>query len=385
MNSSTPLWYVDLETTGLNPQEDHVLEIAVAESTLENPYEYTHTFHTVFPFKGRSIDMCKIDPFVLAMHSKSGLWLECANGKRIYKGYDNQPDVVGTIDYPEALRLLKRYFSVRIYDLNVQANKNGLPPVKITIGGSSVHFDMDFLKVLFSPDTDNCLNSLSHRHFDVSAIKLFCKSKGMPDIPKGEAHRAKDDIVESIAHLKLCDEWLRDHYRGVSTRLSAPVEQPNNEHVCGLSDGKGTAKIGDMVTVFTPQLGASFEGIITKGPSTFRGRNHDDEIKEITAASIITMAGDALKEKIDDNVKQEFDLVLEGCKTCQEYGIGGGVTLTGTGVMGTGTKMFTPEFEQTGSIQVSDSPPTNFKEEVNTNLETAINSVLNNNGKLILT
>ena len=49
----------------------------------------------------------------------------------------------------------------------------------------------------------------SHRHYDVSAVKLFCRSLGMPKPPKAEAHRATADVLESIAHARLCAEWLR--------------------------------------------------------------------------------------------------------------------------------------------------------------------------------
>jgi oligoribonuclease (3'-5' exoribonuclease) len=31
----------------------------------------------------------------------------------------------------------------------------------------------------------------------------------MPKFPKAEAHRAMDDIMESIAHAKECREWQR--------------------------------------------------------------------------------------------------------------------------------------------------------------------------------
>ena len=53
---------------------------------------------------------------------------------------------------------------------------------------------------------------LSYRHYDVSAVKLFCQSLGMPKLPKAEAHRAKDDILESIAHAKKCADWLAVEY-----------------------------------------------------------------------------------------------------------------------------------------------------------------------------
>ncbi len=74
------------------------------------------------------------------------------------------------------------------------------------LAGSSIHFDHAFLAV----HMPRFAARLSHRHYDVSAIKLFCQSLGADKFPKAEAHRAKDDIAESIAHAKACAEWLYD-------------------------------------------------------------------------------------------------------------------------------------------------------------------------------
>ncbi len=49
----------------------------------------------------------------------------------------------------------------------------------------------------------------SHRYYDVSAVKLFCRSLGMPKPQPAEAHRAMADIQESIAHARQCARWLR--------------------------------------------------------------------------------------------------------------------------------------------------------------------------------
>jgi oligoribonuclease (3'-5' exoribonuclease) len=72
------------------------------------------------------------------------------------------------------------------------------------LAGSSVHFDHGFIKHWWP----QLASRFSHRHYDVSAVKLFCESLGMPRLPKAEAHRAREDILESIAHARECVRWL---------------------------------------------------------------------------------------------------------------------------------------------------------------------------------
>jgi len=67
-----------------------------------------------------------------------------------------------------------------------------------------VHFDHGFLRV----HMPKLAARFSHRHYDVSAVKLFCQSLGMPKPPKAEAHRAAADVRESIEHAKACADWL---------------------------------------------------------------------------------------------------------------------------------------------------------------------------------
>ena len=81
---------------------------------------------------------------------------------------------------------------------------------KFLLAGSSIHFDLGFLRV----HMPKLAAKFSHRLFDVSAIKLFCESLGMPKLPKAEAHRAMVDVEESFAHYKACADWVN-----VVTRL----------------------------------------------------------------------------------------------------------------------------------------------------------------------
>ncbi len=175
------LWWVDVKTTGLDPRRDQILEVALSSSPLNDPFNVTEEYHAVcrlvraagryWSSHGTTII---VDPFVEMMHTKSGLWEEC-----------DRSDVLA-------------YSAVN----EVVARVQGDPAI---LAGSSVHFDRGFLE---SVGGNQIRTVFSHRHYDVSAIKLFCESLGMPKIPKGEAHRAQADVLESVAHAKLCAEWL---------------------------------------------------------------------------------------------------------------------------------------------------------------------------------
>jgi len=174
------LLWLDLETTGLDPRECKILEVAVMRADISEPFAAEPLCHAVIPHDGTNLS-----PFILDMHTKNGLLAECI-------AFAQNPM---RIEEAEAVLL----------DLVPEAESRLEMPV---LAGSSIHFDHEFLKV-HMPSFEK---RLSHRHYDVSAVKLFCESIGMPKLPKAEAHRAQADVLESINHAQRCADWV--HFLG---------------------------------------------------------------------------------------------------------------------------------------------------------------------------
>ncbi len=176
------LWWLDLETTGLDPRRHEILEIGVAIADLERPFQAVDTYHAVTPF---NVSDEALDPFIVDMHTKNGLLAECRESPTA-KSYPQIEE--------ELLKLIP-----------IGLAREEMP----VLAGSSIHFDHSFLEA----HMPNLAKKFSHRHYDVSSVKLFCMSLGMLKLPRAEAHRAMADIHESIEHAQLCAEWIRSLVR----------------------------------------------------------------------------------------------------------------------------------------------------------------------------
>ena len=173
------LLWLDLETTGLDPRGCKVLEVAVMQADITEPFSALPLYHAVIPHDGTNLS-----PFILDMHTKNGLLEECAG-------------IVALARSPVRIEDA----DAALADLVPEAkSRSGMP----VLAGSSIHFDHEFIKV----HMPSFAKHLSHRHYDVSAVKLFCESIGMPPLPKAEAHRAQADVLESINHAQRCADWV---------------------------------------------------------------------------------------------------------------------------------------------------------------------------------
>ena len=52
------------------------------------------------------------------------------------------------------------------------------------------------------------MNQPASHNEEAPPFVVPCRTLGMDRLPKAEAHRALDDITESMAHLVVCRKWL---------------------------------------------------------------------------------------------------------------------------------------------------------------------------------
>ena len=197
------LIWIDLETSGLSSREDIILEVAVLFASLEDPFPLSapsagsRWAERLNPFRWTlNVDSDTLrhlsqtmHPKVIEMHTKSGLLDECAVSQWSLRDVEMQ--------------LLDCIPEAEPSDDPHDPNKN-----KPVLAGDSVHFDLGFIRA----HMPTLAKRLSHRVYDVSAIKLFCRSLGMPKIERtiDPVHRAAVDVVRSIEHAKHCAEWLKN-------------------------------------------------------------------------------------------------------------------------------------------------------------------------------
>lgn len=175
---SPELIWLDLETTGLDCNDDMamILEVAVGRAHIDDPFNIKDTREMVFSWRRQ---FCT-NAYVLEMHTKNGLWDACESVSRsLGMGEQTLLSWLGPVSDDRDER-----------------------PI---LAGSSPHFDRAWLR-RFMPTFEKVFQ---HRLYDVSSIKLFAHSIGMEKPIKAEAHRALADIIESAAHAAACARWFR--------------------------------------------------------------------------------------------------------------------------------------------------------------------------------
>lgn len=187
------LVWIDLETTGLDPRRDCILEIAciITDADLMEIAVYHDTENAnILPDALR-----KMDEKVLKMHTDSGL-LEAIKNKPLptySSDYRSRlPEEDGDLQYSrsEGMRLFLAFIKQ-----HVSEQGRGL------LAGSSVGFDKGFLR----ENMPELLDHLHYRILDVSVIKEACRLWA-PELmePKATniAHRALADLRASVAEAR---------------------------------------------------------------------------------------------------------------------------------------------------------------------------------------
>ena len=175
--SSQFLW-IDLETTGLHPGIDNILEwavLAVDDTAQDMPILDAASGVLGVPRGIR--EGCSA--VVRNMHDANGLWDACAAAT------DTVADAERKI-----LLAVGAWF--------------GRDASKVVLAGASVHFDLAFVR----EHMPRLAKLLSHRVFDVSTLKAFARlyPGGFADL-KADAHRAMADVTASLAETRAFRSW----------------------------------------------------------------------------------------------------------------------------------------------------------------------------------
>lgn len=173
----TKLLWVDLEMTGLDAQQDVILEIA-AEITDFN-------FVTLASYEARVQQPREV---VLDRMQKNVWWASYPANRDDFVARLEEGKPSGQVEQ-ELVALLQEHF--------------GDEPA--VLAGNSIHNDRNFIKQWW-PAFDL---KLHYRMLDVSAWKVFMQGRYGESFEKREVHRAFDDIQASIAELQHYLEWFK--------------------------------------------------------------------------------------------------------------------------------------------------------------------------------
>lgn len=160
------LFWVDLEMTGLDDVTDKILEVAVVVTDIElKPLEEYHrvVFQPAEVVAGMN-DWCK------KTHGESGLTALIPSGMPLAQVEK------------ELVALIERHYGAQ---------------ERVVLCGNSVGNDKRFID-RYLPEV---AKRLHYRLVDVSSFKEIYRDRFKLSFPKGNAHRAVDDIHESIREL----------------------------------------------------------------------------------------------------------------------------------------------------------------------------------------
>ena len=167
-----PIVWSDLETTGLAPEWDQILEVGFVITNADLEPQGTYQSVVSWP------ELVSMDEVVYRMHTDSGLL-------PLVQNHEGKP--LHVIDEEVAAFFLA----------------NGVTD-KSPLAGSTIHFDRSFLR----QHLQLAHGMLHYRNIDVSSLRELIKRWAPEELyTKGDAHRAMPDCLDSIRQLR--------HYRKV--------------------------------------------------------------------------------------------------------------------------------------------------------------------------
>lgn len=204
---NSPIVWIDCEMTGLDLENDALIEVAVVITDSElNPID--EGIDVIIKPHADAVE--NMNDFVRNMHKKSGLLPELENG----------------ISMEEATEQVLSYIKERVHE-----------PGKAPLGGNSVGTDKAFLV----RDMPEVIDYLHYRIIDVSSIKELSR-RWFPRVyfaspEKIGNHRAIGDIYDSIDELR--------YYR----KVLMPAESPTSEEAKKVAQSITESRIADSFSV----------------------------------------------------------------------------------------------------------------------------------------
>lgn len=162
--------FIDIETTGLNPRKDKILQVALIIT--DEAFKETARYDWVVKHNVNRMKR-KADEYVLKMHEATGLWDRIASGEA------------------KTLKTIDRELAVLLKFLRIE--NNGYP---VEIAGNSVNFDKSFIQAQLKESGAE----LSHRVMDLSSVLGFFRKTGNKiELPKSDrTHNALEDIEDCV-------------------------------------------------------------------------------------------------------------------------------------------------------------------------------------------
>lgn len=165
------LLWVDLEMTGLDPAKQRIIEVAAIVTDFK--LEELDSYETIIHQPAEVLDAAESWP----KENMKPLFKEVAESSVA------EAEAVSAV-----MKLVNKYWDEE----------------KIVLAGNSIHQDRRFIRQWW-PDLES---KLHYRMFDVSAFKIWVQGALNLQYEKKGAHRAMDDIRESIAELSWCMEKI---------------------------------------------------------------------------------------------------------------------------------------------------------------------------------
>ena len=182
-------FFLDMEMTGLDVQENRIIEVAVIVTDLN--FVELERYQSVINQPQRFID--GMDEWNVNTHSESGLINEISRGR---------PQIEVEM---ELVSLVKRHF----------------PKQRVMLTGNSISQDKLFIDTYMKKFAD----LLHYRIIDISSMKAVYQHVCGIKFQKGTTHRAMDDVEKSIEELKLYVSLMDE--KKIEAYIPKDVDSPN--------------------------------------------------------------------------------------------------------------------------------------------------------------